>query len=184
MQQSKLFNRARKYLFVFAVVLLLFELNSIVYAQSNPKSLSSCELLKNKKKYKGKKVLIEGFLDIAPETSTFQFEENCPVIESIAVGTADSFQDEAFEKATNLLSLQSKGEKKLGFSLRWHVFLRVKIRAEGILQISNKPKYGHLNSYKNLFLITNAEEIGQSQLISIGDWFSKDPKIIVTNDND
>src|SRR3712207_8759026 len=49
MQQSKLFNRARKYLFVFAVVLLLFELNSFVYAQSNPKPLSICELLKDRK---------------------------------------------------------------------------------------------------------------------------------------
>jgi len=185
MQQSKLFNRARKYLIVFAGFLFLIEPSSFVYAQSNSKPLSICELLQNKKKYKGKKVLIESFLDVAPETWTFRFEENCPVVEGITVGTDDSFQSsDEFERATSLLSLQKKGEKKLGFSLRWSAFLRLKIRAEGILQTSKKPKYGHLNGYKNIFLITNIEEMGQSQLILIEDWFSKDPKIIVTSDND
>lgn len=183
MRNLTLLNKSKKLLFVFALVIFLFNINSFVFAQSNSNPLSACDLLKSKNKYKGKTVLIENFLDIGGETSTFKFEEGCSITEHIAVGTDTAFNDENFEKATDLLSLQSKGEKKLGFSLRWSAFLRVKIRAEGILKTSSKPKYGHLNSYKHLFLITDAEVVSESQLIFVQDWFKKDPKIIVTNDH-
>lgn len=185
MLRQKLLIRVKKLFIVSAGFLFLFVTCPFINAQSNAKPLTVCEILQNKKKYNGRKVVMEGFLEIAPETSTFKFEEPCPVIEIIAVGNDSSFRpDDDFEKATDLLSLQTKGEKKLGFSLRWSVFLRVKIRAEGILRISNKPKYGHLNSYKNLFLITEVEEIGQSQLIPIADIFSKNPEVIITSDID
>ena len=167
----------KKCLVVFIVILFTF--GSLTYAQSNSTPYSVCQLLKNKKKLKGKKILIEGVLEIAPETSTFQVGDGCSVYEAIAVGEDDSFQsNSAFEEATDLSFLESKAEEKLGVSLHWGVLLRVKIKVEGILQTSNKPKFGHLNSYKNLFLITNAEEIGQTQVLTIGD-----SKIIMTQEN-
>ena len=177
MLQLSSFIRFKKCFVVFVV--FLFTFSSLVYAQSNSTPYSVCQLLKNKKKLKGKKIIIEGILEIAPETSTFQVEDECSVYEAMAVGEDDSFKSNAaFEKATNLLSLQSKAEEKIGVSLHWSVLLRVKIKVEGILHTSNKPKFGHLNSYKNLFLITNAEKVGQTQLLTIGD-----SKIIMTQDN-
>jgi hypothetical protein len=186
MRQPKRVIKAGKYLLVFTSFVFLFQLNSFVYPQSSSKPLSVCDLLQNKKKFKGKKVVVESFLQITAETWKFRFEESCPIVESIAIGAHDSFRpDSKFESETNLLSLQNKAEEKHGlprFSLRWGSLIKVKIRVEGILRTSNKPKYGHLGSYKNLFLITNVEQIGQAQLISVQDMFKDKPEIIATNE--
>ena len=186
MRQPKRVIKARKYFLVFISFVFLFQFNSFVYPQSNSKTLSVCDLLQNKKKYKGKKVVVESFLQITAETWTFRFEKDCPIVESITIGTHDSYRpDNEFESETNLLFLQNKAEEKHGlpqFSLRWGSLLQVKIITEGILQTSNKPKYGHLGSYKHLFLVTNVEQIGQAQLISVQDMFEDKPKIIITNE--
>lgn len=186
MRQPKRAIEAGKYLLVFISFICFSQLNSFVYPQSVSKPLSVCELLRNKKKYNGKKVVVESFLQISAETWTFRSEKGCPVVESIAVGADDSYQpDSEFESETNLLSLQNRAEKKYNlrrFSLRWSSLLQVKIRTEGILRTSNKRKYGHLGSYKNLFLITGVEQIGQSQLISVQDMFKDNPEIIFTNE--
>lgn len=173
------FIKFRKFLIAFAGFTLLFISNISIYAQSNVETFSTCELLRNKKKLKGKQILVEGVLEIAPETSTFSVEDECSTFELIAVGEDKSFRpNETFDKATDLMTLEREAGKKLGVSLFWSVFLRVKIKAKGILFTSNKPKFGHLNTSKNLFLITEIKEIGQTQVLTIGD-----SKIIMTRDN-
>ena len=99
MQQQRQINKSRNSFILFLSAISFLVFSSSFYAQTkdtrgqaNSKPISVCELLKNKKKYKGKEIEIKAFLEIAPETSTFRFDENCSEIGSIAVGTDDSFE--------------------------------------------------------------------------------------------
>lgn len=177
-------NTRKNLIFGFVFLTLFLGCSTNSYAQVPSKPLTVCELMKNKKKYNGKTVLVEGVIDFGFETATFRTNENCPDYESISIGVDPSLEsNKAFRNATDLLGLQAESDKKFGAISRYSTLIRLKIRAYGNFLSSRKRKYGHLESYKNAFIITDVKEYGQSQLILVNDMFSKNPKILVSREN-
>lgn len=202
MRQRRRDNRAKNYcaaaaLTAASVICFLLIFGASVRAQAKDSNqagsvpqVTMCELLQNSRKYNNKRVQVSFFLQVSAEAWNIKHEEGCPVVEGITVGTADTFESAndpitkaMFEKATDLRAAGREGSKKMPtYNFQWGSLLRVQLNARGIFRASKKPKYGHLEAYKNLFLITEIEEIGQAQLLHISDVFKKDPTPILIVD--
>lgn len=138
------------------------------------KSVSTCELLKNKKKYDKKEVQIKAVLEIQAETSFLHIEDDCDFYEAITIG-----KDKSFGSVNNTTDLENYGEAQDLFDdviseselsshdRIWYYALQIELVTHGYFYTSNKKKYGHLNAYKNMFLMTKIEKVLSAKVVDV-----------------
>ena len=140
-------------------------------------------MLKNKKKYDKKEIQVKAVWEIQAETLPFQVEDNCEVYEGITVGQDKSFEkvnDEAklknYEEARNLFEDSASQSSVPFYEWVWYHTLQIELVTHGYFYTSNKKKYGHLNSYKNTFLITKTEKIVSAEVVDFNGKVVKEKK--------
>lgn len=174
--------------FSLLFLLLLLSLNPAFSQTKNTKSnlkiqttaLSVCEVLKNRKNFAGKEIIVTAVLTIDYHTSTFHPEKNCMFYESIAVGEDESFQSANndkmltdFESARNLI-FTSRDPKVDSHSWVLNHAVKIRLITKGKFFTSKKGKWGMSKEYRHLFLITKIEQIVAAKVIGMEDYFKDD----------
>jgi len=142
--------------------------------------------VKQRKSNSNKVVRVRGTIVVAAETTEFSDSSGC-YVEGVTIGADKSLAGAGrarFEDATDLGVMQSEADRKAG--LVWEMFryvLKVDVDVTGILKTSRKPKWGHLNAARNLFLVQSIIDVGDSRLFLIGDEYKKSGAPVLIHKN-
>lgn len=134
--------------------------------------ISICDLLNNKKRYDKKEVKVKAVWEIQAETSSFQKEDGCKVFEGATVSEDERFEsvnDETilkkYKEAQNLFEDAASQSSLPFYNWVWNHTLQIELVTNGYFYMSNKKKYGHLDEYKNMFLLTKIEKILSAKVV-------------------